>query len=126
MTETLTNADNFWLCMDDPTNLMVISGFLEFEKLSKDKIDLHSLKLKDTNYLLCHDDDVGDRKIAFIINLSKEWDREMGGELQLFDSIDGEPKSIAKTITPDFNQLRQESRFKAVQQMMMASVNWVD
>jgi len=32
MTEPMTNADNFWLCMDDPTNLMLITAFMEFEK----------------------------------------------------------------------------------------------
>ncbi|MBT3256418.1 MAG: wax ester/triacylglycerol synthase family O-acyltransferase [Deltaproteobacteria bacterium] len=29
----MTNADNFWLCMDDPTNLMMITAFMEFEDL---------------------------------------------------------------------------------------------
>ena len=32
MTETMTNADNFWLCMDEPTNLMIITAFMEFEE----------------------------------------------------------------------------------------------
>ncbi len=32
MGERMSNADNFWLCMDEPTNLMVIVGFMEFEK----------------------------------------------------------------------------------------------
>lgn len=31
MPETMTQADNFWLCMDEPVNLMVITGFWEFE-----------------------------------------------------------------------------------------------
>ncbi len=31
MGERMANADNFWLCMDEPTNLMVIIGFMEFE-----------------------------------------------------------------------------------------------
>lgn len=33
MAEPMTNADNFWLCMDEPTNLMVIVGFMEFEEV---------------------------------------------------------------------------------------------
>ena len=33
MTESMTYADNFWLCMDDPANLMVIAAFMEFEEL---------------------------------------------------------------------------------------------
>ena len=32
MAETMTNADNFWLCMDEPTNLMIITAFMEFEE----------------------------------------------------------------------------------------------
>jgi diacylglycerol O-acyltransferase / wax synthase len=32
MATTMTNADNFWLCMDEPTNLMVITAFMEFEQ----------------------------------------------------------------------------------------------
>ncbi|MFH2092162.1 MAG: wax ester/triacylglycerol synthase family O-acyltransferase [Pseudomonadota bacterium] len=30
MSETMTQADNFWLSMDEPVNLMVITGFWEF------------------------------------------------------------------------------------------------
>jgi diacylglycerol O-acyltransferase len=32
MAERMSNADNFWLSMDQPTNLMVITGFMEFKK----------------------------------------------------------------------------------------------
>jgi len=32
MAERMSNADNFWLSMDEPTNLMVITGFMEFKK----------------------------------------------------------------------------------------------
>lgn len=32
MGERMSNADNFWLCMDEPSNLMVITGFMEFER----------------------------------------------------------------------------------------------
>jgi len=27
MAETMAQADNFWLCVDDPTNLMVIHSW---------------------------------------------------------------------------------------------------
>ena len=30
MSEPMTQADTFWLCMDEPVNLMVITGFWEF------------------------------------------------------------------------------------------------
>ena len=32
MPETMTQADSFWLNMDEPTNLMVITGFWEFKE----------------------------------------------------------------------------------------------
>lgn len=32
MAQRMSNADNFWLSMDEPTNLMVITGFMEFKK----------------------------------------------------------------------------------------------
>ena len=31
MVKTMTRADNFWYCMDEPANLMVITAFMEFE-----------------------------------------------------------------------------------------------
>lgn len=41
MTETMTNADNFWLHMDHPTNLMIITGIMEFkETLDYDEASL--------------------------------------------------------------------------------------
>ncbi|MBW2049684.1 MAG: wax ester/triacylglycerol synthase family O-acyltransferase [Deltaproteobacteria bacterium] len=32
MTQAMTSADHFWYCMDDPTNLMIITAFMEFEE----------------------------------------------------------------------------------------------
>lgn len=40
MAERMTNADNFWLCMDEPTNLMVITAFMEF----KESVDFKRLQ----------------------------------------------------------------------------------
>jgi len=34
MTQSMTSADHFWYCMDDPTNLMIITAFMEFEEIS--------------------------------------------------------------------------------------------
>ena len=72
--------------------------------LSRTKYELHSLKLTNTDYLLCHDDKVQGRKIAFIINLSKDWTEKDGGQLELFNSKNNEPTTVAASITPKFNQ----------------------
>ena len=33
MSQSMTSADHFWYCMDEPTNLMIITAFMEFEEL---------------------------------------------------------------------------------------------
>ena len=39
------------------------------------------------DHLLCHDDELDSRRIAFIIYMSEEWKEDYGGSLDLFDSI---------------------------------------
>ena len=51
MSETMNNVDNFWLHMDTPTNLMVIAGFMEFEK----PLDFDRLQMVLVRRLLCFD-----------------------------------------------------------------------
>ena len=73
-------------------------------KLKRNKIDLHSLKLLNTYYLLCHDDDVLGRKTAFILNLSENWGKKDGGNLELFECKNKNPFKVYKSIIPKFNQ----------------------
>lgn len=70
-------------------------------ELKNNIIELHSLRLQNGDYLLCHDDMVQKRKIAFIIYLSEV---ETGGELELFGSNNGNPNEIVKKIKPKFNR----------------------
>ncbi|MGM0454024.1 MAG: WS/DGAT/MGAT family O-acyltransferase [Thermodesulfobacteriota bacterium] len=49
--EIMSNIDNFWLHMDHPTNLMVITGFLQFDN----PLDFEQLKQTFKNRLLCYD-----------------------------------------------------------------------
>jgi len=51
MTETMTNADNFWLHMDHPTNLMIITGIMEF----KERLDYDEARLTLENRLCAFD-----------------------------------------------------------------------
>ena len=68
--------------------------------------DLHSILLEHTHYLLCHDDKVDSRKIAFILNLSEHFTSKTGGNLQLYSSNSNkEPTTIKTSILPKFNQL---------------------
>lgn len=79
-----------------------------FEKLvcmdlDSKKMDLHSLRLESGDYLLCHDDDVQNRAIAFILNFSEFEDCD-GGKLELFESENGKPTKICKSIVPKANR----------------------
>jgi len=86
-------SDDFINYIEQITNL----------KLIKNKIDLHSLKLQNTNYLLCHDDRVENRKIAFIINFSN-FKEEDGGILELIEIDKENNGKIFKRIIPKFNK----------------------
>lgn len=72
-------------------------------KLKKEQIDLHSLKLENTHYLLCHDDQVQNRKIAFVINFSN-FEEKDGGLLELFEIDKNDNGKIFKKIIPKFNK----------------------
>lgn len=49
--EPMSNIDSFWLGMDEPTNLMVITGIMEFE----DMIDYSTFRALLEKRLLCYD-----------------------------------------------------------------------
>lgn len=79
---------------------------LTSSNINENKITLHSLKFKKTNYLLCHDDVVQDRLFAIIINLTRKWVKGMGGEFEIFDSDENgnvSPKIIG-SVEPKFNR----------------------
>lgn len=73
-------------------------------KLKRDKLDLAGTMYEDTDYLLCHDDQLDKRKIAFLIYLSDMTPKE-GGYLNIFDNKKGKPTKIVKKIIPKYNKL---------------------
>ncbi|KAG7189146.1 hypothetical protein KM043_008714 [Ampulex compressa] len=70
------------------------------------KISMSSSCYSDTDYLLCHDDNMGDRRIAFVLYLSKNWTAEDGGALDLFDTDEnGLPRNVVRSLIPEYNSL---------------------
>ncbi|HLF55009.1 MAG TPA: 2OG-Fe(II) oxygenase family protein, partial [Candidatus Nanoarchaeia archaeon] len=61
-------------------------------------IDMSGFIYDDTDYLLPHDDRLSGRKIAYIVNLTKNFTKEDGGALQFFKD-----NKIVKSIPPTFN-----------------------
>jgi 2-oxoglutarate and iron-dependent oxygenase domain-containing protein 1 len=64
--------------------LQFITGFELFE----DEIDLTASQYRNNDVLLCHDDQLEQRRIAFILYLVDEWDKSFGGTLDFYD-VDG-------------------------------------
>ncbi|KAI4490495.1 hypothetical protein M0804_003439 [Polistes exclamans] len=68
------------------------------------KISMSSSIYKNTDYLLCHDDNMGERKIAYILYLSSKWLPEYGGTLDLFDTDEnGFPQNVVRSLLPEPN-----------------------
>lgn len=105
-TKDLQSSDNpiFWtfrefLC--SPEFIGYVSS-LSGIALKPDIIDLAGTRYEDTHYLLCHDDQLESRAIAFFLYLS-DLPAKAGGRLQLFGSQEGKPATIEKNIPPRFN-----------------------
>jgi Rps23 Pro-64 3,4-dihydroxylase Tpa1-like proline 4-hydroxylase len=67
-----------------------------------DIVDIAGTLYQDTDYLLCHDDELDGRKIAFLIYLS-DVEKDEGGALALYENTEGKPTKITQRIHPKFN-----------------------
>ena len=71
-----------------------------------DTIDMSGLVFQEGDYLLCHDDEVDSRRIAFILYMvPPDWEETDGGTLDLFDTEQGHPRNIVKSLVPMWNSL---------------------
>eukprot|EP00794_Sanderia_malayensis_P007942 gene7942-8797_t len=69
-------------------------------------MDFSCAKYNYTDVLLCHDDELEGRRIAFILYLVPPWNKEDGGTLDLFSVDDnGQPAEIEKVLVPKWNSL---------------------
>lgn len=80
-------------------------GFMEFitEIPLSTEIDCLGNIYADMDHLLCHDDELLERKIAFIFYLT-DMDKTTGGTFHLFNTKKGEPLEIVKSIIPTQNR----------------------
>lgn len=72
------------------------------------QLDISAAQYNAGSYLLCHDDDLGTRRIAFIIYLVPEtWEESDGGSLDLFstDEQTMQPTVATSTLTPVWNSI---------------------
>ncbi|KAG5343182.1 OGFD1 hydroxylase, partial [Acromyrmex heyeri] len=70
------------------------------------KVLMSSARYHNTDRLLCHDDNMIDRKIAYILYLTDDWSEKDGGALDLFDTDEeGSPRKVVKSLIPEYNSL---------------------
>jgi len=74
-------------------------------KVKPGALDLAGSLYKPGDYLLCHDDQVEDRKIAYILYLSKDFTGTDGARFLLFNNLKGEPHTLSESHVPLFNHL---------------------
>ncbi|MDP3733707.1 MAG: 2OG-Fe(II) oxygenase family protein [Nanoarchaeota archaeon] len=90
----------FRLFLSSPEFVHYIS-FLSGKKLHH-TIDMFGTVYKNTHYLLPHDDQVEDRKIAYFLYFSTLTKKD-GGKLLLYASKNKKPSAVAHHILPAFN-----------------------
>ncbi|XP_047437253.1 prolyl 3-hydroxylase OGFOD1 [Mugil cephalus] len=69
-------------------------------------VDISCARYEHTDVLLCHDDELEGRRVAFILYLVPPWQSSDGGTLDLY-TTDGnfQPQSIVKSLVPSWNTL---------------------
>lgn len=87
---------------------------------TNDTLDISAAKYTEGSYLLCHDDDLAERRIAYIIYLVPEdWEAEDGGALDIFNCTPGPdgtgdgcaggpsivPSTVVASLTPVWNSI---------------------
>uniref|UniRef100_A0A1A7XPX2 Prolyl 3-hydroxylase OGFOD1 n=1 Tax=Iconisemion striatum TaxID=60296 RepID=A0A1A7XPX2_9TELE len=69
-------------------------------------VDISCAKYEYTDILLCHDDELEGRRVAFILYLVPPWQRSDGGTLDLYTTDSNfQPQSIVKSLVPSGNTL---------------------
>jgi Rps23 Pro-64 3,4-dihydroxylase Tpa1-like proline 4-hydroxylase len=90
----------------------VVVDHPDFSHIDYTEPDMFSAVYGDTCRLLCHDDELEGRRIAYIIYLTPEWTSEWGGHLDLFNhekvksqnDFSYVPTTIEKAYAPKFAQ----------------------
>jgi 2OG-Fe(II) oxygenase superfamily/Oxoglutarate and iron-dependent oxygenase degradation C-term len=70
-------------------------------------VDLSAARYGAHAFLSCHDDDLSERRVAFVLYLNRDWDAARdGGGLELFDAEGGgEAGAVVRRLNPAWNSL---------------------
>ncbi len=91
------------------TSLLSWNFFNFISKLANQKfsgvLDMSATLYGSSSFLLCHDDKLDGRKIAYLIYLSKDFAKSDGGSFVLYNSKKYRPTTPAKSYLPEWNSL---------------------
>ncbi|KAL9653005.1 hypothetical protein ABK040_015520 [Willaertia magna] len=86
-----------------------VTGLTERNIKLNNNVDMFVSCYRDTHHLLCHDDELDNRRIAYIIYLVPEdWNNEDGGHLDLFEVDNArldQPVKVGASVVPSFNSI---------------------
>jgi Rps23 Pro-64 3,4-dihydroxylase Tpa1-like proline 4-hydroxylase len=74
-------------------------------KIKAGTIDMNGSLYEDTDFLLCHDDQLQGRKVAYIYYLSQDFKESDGGALTLLADKEGHPSQVIKQYPPLYNSV---------------------
>ncbi|MEK6825899.1 MAG: 2OG-Fe(II) oxygenase family protein [Nanoarchaeota archaeon] len=108
LSQTLDFASTKNISLQELYKLFTSSEFTKiFSKITninlKGKIDMAGSLYEDTDFLLCHDDQLQGRKIAYIYYLSQDFREYDGGALFLLSDKNGHPDKTIKRYLPEWN-----------------------
>lgn len=86
------------------TKEKLLSTNLSDFNTSSNNLTMSGTLYEDTDFLLCHDDQLEGRKVAFVLYLT-DLENNQGGALRLYESKENLPTKITKKITPKKNRL---------------------
>lgn len=99
-TDDLTNTD-IQILKDVQKKILDVSEIKSFFEMVPKSVDMSGMLYKDSDYLLCHDDRLEGRSIAYILYLNT-MRKEEGGALKLINSKDFKTEEL---ILPKENRL---------------------
>lgn len=99
--KTIKAIVDLFLSKEFSSLISKISGI----KLRQGSVDIFGSLYEKTDYLLCHDDRVEDRKVAFILYLSKTFSENYGGVLALYSNKGKHPYKKIIAYPPIENSL---------------------
>ncbi len=85
-------------------------------------LDIGGSLYQDTDFLLCHDDQVAGRRLAYIYYLGPDFTAKDGGALTVLDTKQGKPNAVVHRYPPQYNTLAlftvSEKSWHAVEEVL--------